>query len=215
MGFLWFGRRKEEEGDDSEHEEIKDSIDSIKEDFSKTVEWIRHLNSRDSGHEESVGELHSRLSSVEEDLAEIKHFISFFGPRVFKQPSKQPPSGVYKQTAVEGVQTPVQTAIQTGFLRNLSTMERAIVWVLLNTEMKLSYEDIAALLGKERSTIRGQINSIRQKSEGIIEEQIEKNGRKRVYIPEKMRETLLKTVKVGKRTKGEDKRTTKKSKSES
>ncbi len=214
MGFLWFGRRKEEEADNDGHEEIKDSIDSIKDDFSKTVEWIKHLNGRDSGHEESVGELHSRLSSVEEDLAEIKHFISFFGPRVFKQPSKQLPSGVYKQTAVEVVQTPVQTAIQTGFLRNLSTMERAIVWVLLNTEMKLSYEDIAALLGKERSTIRGQINSIRQKSESIIEEFIEKNGRKRIYIPEKMKEILLKTVRVSERAKGENKRTTKRGKSE-
>jgi hypothetical protein len=43
-------------------------------------------------------------------------------------------------------------------------------------EMKLSYEDLALMLGKEKSTIRGQINTIKQKSEGLIEEITEKNG---------------------------------------
>ena len=61
------------------------------------------------------------------------------------------------------------------------------------------------MLGKERSTIRGQINSIKQKSENLIEEVIEKNGKKRVFIPEEMREKLLKKskvrVKIGKKGK--------------
>jgi len=43
---------------------------------------------------------------------------------------------------------------------------------------------------------RGQINSIKQKSEGLIEEIVEKNGKKRVYVPEKVREKLLKYAKV-------------------
>ncbi|GAI31057.1 unnamed protein product, partial [marine sediment metagenome] len=50
-------------------------------------------------------------------------------------------------------------------------------------------------LGKERSTIRGQINAIRQKS-GLIEELIEKKGKKRVFIPEEIKEKLLKRAKV-------------------
>jgi len=72
--------------------------------------------------------------------------------------------------------------VQTPKLDHFSITERAILWVLLNTDMKLSYDDLAAMLGKERSTIRGQINRIKQKSE-IIEEQIEKNGKKRLFIP--------------------------------
>jgi hypothetical protein len=75
-------------------------------------------------------------------------------------------------------------------------MERAIIWVLLNTDMKLSYEDIAALMGKDKATIRGQINSIRQKSEGLIEEAIEKTGKKRVHIPEEVKASLLKKMKI-------------------
>ena len=37
--------------------------------------------------------------------------------------------------------------------------ERAILWVLLNTDLKLSYDDISAVLGKERSTISRKLNS--------------------------------------------------------
>ena len=43
---------------------------------------------------------------------------------------------------------------------------------------------------------RGHINRIKQKGNGMIEEAIEKNGKKRVYIPEEIKEKLLKKVKV-------------------
>ena len=62
--------------------------------------------------------------------------------------------------------------------------------------MKLSYEDIAAVLGKEKTTIRGQINTIKQKSNGLIQEIIEKNGKKRIFIPKEIKEKILKKQKV-------------------
>jgi len=63
--------------------------------------------------------------------------------------------------------------------------------------MKLSYEDIAVLLGKNVSTIRGQINSIKQKSgEGLISEILERSGRKRYFIDEKVKSTIFKKVKT-------------------
>ncbi|MCK5044063.1 hypothetical protein KAR52_03620 [Candidatus Pacearchaeota archaeon] len=75
--------------------------------------------------------------------------------------------------------------------------------------MKLSYDDLSAILGKERSTIRGQINVIKQKSESLIEELIEQNGKKRIYIPEEIKEKMLKKSKVRvngpKRSKKEEK----------
>jgi predicted transcriptional regulator len=105
-----------------------------------------------------------------------------------------------KQTAVQGVQTAVQTPVQTvelsNFLNNLSVTERALIWVLLNSDMKLSYDDLSAMLGKDKATIRGQINSIKQKSESLIQEQIGKNNKKRYYISEKIKQTLLKSRKV-------------------
>jgi len=46
-------------------------------------------------------------------------------------------------------------------------------------------------------------NGIKQKSERIIEEIIEKNGKKRIYIPENIKEKILKKTKV--RVKGDKK----------
>ena len=71
--------------------------------------------------------------------------------------------------------------------------------------MKLSYNDLSAMLNKEKSTIRGQINTIKSKSESLIEETVEKNGKKRIFIPEQMKEKLLKKQKVRVRGKKEDK----------
>jgi hypothetical protein len=52
------------------------------------------------------------------------------------------------------------------------------------------------MLGKDTATIRGQINSIKQKCDGIIEEQIEKNNKKKLFIPERIKGILLKRVKI-------------------
>jgi len=105
-----------------------------------------------------------------------------------------------KQVPVEGVQKVVQTAVQTGnfydILRGLSANERLLMFTMMNSDMKLSYEDLALLLGKERSTIRGQVNAIKQKSEGLIQEISEKNGKKRVFVPENVREKMQKYAKV-------------------
>ena len=106
------------------------------------------------------------------------------------------------QTAVQttphpsAVQTVVQTAVQTEELDKLTVMERAVVWALMNADMKLSYEDIATLLGKDQSTVRGQINSIKQKLPGVIHEVREHNNKKRIYIDEKMRKSVTKKAKL-------------------
>jgi len=182
-------------------DEIKQAFSAVKHDLKKASDWITHLNSHSKQHSNSIEELNERLSSVENELNDMKGFLTFFSTRLSKQVFKQQQTGVHKQTAVQAVQTGVQTAVQTAFLSNLSVMERAIVWVLLNTDMKLSYEDVAAILNKEKSTIRGQINSIKQKNEGLIDEAIEKNGKKRYYIAEEMREMLLSKIKAGKKIK--------------
>ena len=182
--------------------EVKQAFSGVKNDLKKASEWITHLNTRDQQHEQSVEELHDRLSSMEDEISEMRNFIAFFSTKMSKQVFKQRQTGVYKQAAVEGVQTGVQTAVQSSFLNNLSVMERAIVWTLLNTDLRLSCEDVAAILNKERSTIRGQINSIKQKSEGLIEEFMEKNGKKRFFIPEDVRETVFSKMRIDKSRRG-------------
>jgi hypothetical protein len=180
-------------------EETRKGFENVKKDLSSVGEWIKHLDSEKKIHKGEIKELKEILSTMKEDMDELKNLFSLMnemGPRSQIQTAVQTPNRVFKeQTAVCSVQTAVQTAVQTPNLDQFSITERAIIWVLLNTDMKLSYDDLAAMLGKEKSTIRGQINAIKQKSE-VIEETIEKNGKKRLSIPEEIKEKMLKKVKV-------------------
>ena len=190
-------------------EETKKGFSAVREDMDKIGTWLKHLKNEDKQLFEMISELKNEMSTIKGGLGEIRESIDMaVEKRASKQLFKKLPV-LHKQTAVETVQDIVQTPVQTGnfydILKNLSSNERLIIFTLLNSEssMKLSYEDLAMLLGKERATVRGQINAIKQKSEGLIEEIIEKNGKKRVYVPEGIREKLLKYAKV--RVKGSKK----------
>jgi cell division septum initiation protein DivIVA len=151
------------------------------------------LDKHNSDVNNEVLELKEELASAKDELDNIKNMLAIVGKGSFRQ---QASTLFNKQTADVDVLNTVQSTVQTVFLDNLTTNERAIVFVLMNSDLKLSYEDLAAMLGKRKSTIRGQVNSIKQKSEGLIEEIIGENNKKRVFIPEQTRDLLLKTNKV-------------------
>lgn len=176
--------------------DVQESFSHVKKDFNKVGEWISHLDEKHASHEGDLSILKDQLLNIQNDLLEIKDFISFFGPQVSGDPSKQTQTISTKQAPRGIVQTVVQTDVQTDVLSNLTVMERGIVWALLNSEMRLSYEDLAALLGKNKSTIRGQINIIKQKNEGLIMESRELSGKKRLYIPDEIKNSIIKSVKV-------------------
>ncbi len=195
MSFFWPFNKKQKDDGETLKTEIKHAFSAVKQDINKAAEWITHLNDKHAHHETKFEHMESRLATVESELEELKSFMNFFSSHVnrgfSKQVFKQRQTAVYKQTPVEGVQTAVQTGVQTAFLGNLSVMERAIVWVLANTNMKLSCEDIATILNKDKATIRGQINSIKQKSENLVVEFLEKNGKKRYYIEDSVKEMIV------------------------
>lgn len=188
-----FGHKKRV---DKLRSEVHDSFGNVKRDFNKVGEWIKHLDDKHVSSRVEIDQIKDQLLTIQDDLMEIKDFISFFGPQMSKSLSKQQSTAAFKQTIPSTVQTVVQTGVQTDVLSNLTVMERAIVWALINSDMKLSYEDLAALLGKDKSTIRGQINTIKQKNESIIMESIEANGKKRLYIPDEIRSKIVKSIKV-------------------
>jgi hypothetical protein len=201
--FGWLFKKKE----NNIEEETRKGFNLVKRDFEAVGKWIKHLDRQDKQLFDIISSLNGELSSIREDLEGFKEaFEMDQESEKNKQLFKKMPV-LSKQTAVYGVQKAVQTAVQTAnfyeILKNLSSNERLIVFTLLNSEMKLSYEDLALLLGKERATLRGQINAIKQKSEGLIEELIEKNGKKRVFIPNEIKEKLRKYAKV--RVKGNKK----------
>ena len=191
--FWWFSGKKELE---QLKDDTKKSFESVKKDIGVVGIWIKHLESEKNLHERDIEDLKELLSSIKEEVEGLKNVLSIMNDIKPKGLFKTPRQVFNKQTAVYAVQTGVQTAVQTPNLDAFSITERAILWILLNTDMKLSYHDLAAMLGKEKSTIRGQVNSIRQKNGELIEEVVEENGKKRVFIPEEIKEKMLKKTKV-------------------
>ncbi len=195
--FGWFTKKAEKEDVDKLERAVQTGFGGVKQDISNISRWIRHLNEEEERHDDEISDVYEELTSIRSELENVKNMIDILGnKKVFKQRQ----TVFNKQTAVQAVQTPVQTAVQStffdNFLDNLSITERAIIWVLLNSDLKLSYDDLAAMLGKERATIRGQLNSIKQKSDGLVAEQIEQNNKKRFFIPDKIKGMMLKKVKV-------------------
>lgn len=191
--FGWSIKKVKKEEFDEHKKAVQTALNNAKQDVLNLSKWIEHLDNKDSGLKGDIEDVYEELSSVKNELEELKNLVSL---SVNRGLLKQPQTAVGKQTAVYAVQTAVQTAVQADFLDRLSISERALVMILLNSDLKLSYEDLAAMMGKDSTTVRGQLNSIKQKCEGLIEEQIEKNNKKRLYIPERIREKLLKKVKV-------------------
>jgi len=195
--FGWFKKRVEKEEFDELKQGVQTAFEKIKQDVGNTSAWIKHLDERENGRDDTISDIYEELSTVRSELENVKNIIDILGD---SKSFKQRQTLFNKQTAVGAVQTPVQTAVQSQFLSHfldsLSVTERAIVWILLNSDLKLSYDDLAAMTGKERATIRGQLNSIKQKSQGLIAEQIEGNNKKRFFVPEKIKGVMLRKVKV-------------------
>jgi len=182
-------------------EETKKSFNDVKKDFESVGKWIKHLHGKDEQVFEILSELKREIATINVELESVREAISLSNLlEENKQLSKK--RGVLsKQTAVGGVENAVQTGVQTGnfydILNGLSSNERLIIFTLMNSDLKLSYEDLARLLGKERSTVRGQINAIKQKNEDLIREVIEQSsGKKRVFIRDEIKEKLAKYAKV-------------------
>jgi hypothetical protein len=197
--FEWLFKKVKKEEFEHHKSAVQTALNSVKHDMDHVSKWIKHLDNTDSGIKNDVGKIREEIATIREEVLEIRELLEEDKPVKIEPIFKQRQTAVVKQTAVEHVQTAVQTAVQAGFFTKLSTSERAIVGILMNTDMKLSYEDLAAMMGKDTATVRGQVNSIKQKCEGIIEEQVEKTGKKRLFVPEKVKEILLKSVKVRKK----------------
>ena len=144
--FKWLFNKKEVE---LIKEETKKGFEFVKKDISVVSGWIKHLDSEKNFHKKDMEDIRGILSSVQEEIIELKNIVSVMNElkpnRLFKTPKQLS----NKQTAVYAVQTSVQTGVQTPKLDQFSITERTILWMLLNTDMKLSYDDLAAMLGKK------------------------------------------------------------------
>ena len=194
--FSFFNKKVKKEDFEKHRSAVQTALNSAKTDVVNLSKWVEHLDNADSGIKSDIEDVYDEISTIKNDIEELKNMVSLaINPKQARK-NVAVQTAVGKQTAVYGVQNAVQTTVQTDFLDRLSISERSLVMILLSSEMKLSYEDLGAMMGKDSTTIRGQINNIKQKCDGLIAEQIEKNNKKRLFVPDKIKETLLKKVKV-------------------
>jgi len=170
--------------------EISDSFDNVKKDFLKVGKWINLIDDKSKTYDNNFKKIYEELSNLKNTFNELseKIYISSYNSSNNKQ-------ALNGQTNKHLVQTTVQTTVQTGEIDKLTTIERAIVFALINSDLKLSHDDLSVMFGKSKSTIRGQINSIKQKISGLIDEYTEPSGKKRVYISDKNKDLITKKVK--------------------
>jgi regulator of replication initiation timing len=200
--FNWLFKKVQKDEFEQHKGAVQTALNTVKQDMTSLSKWIKHLDEQDSGIKEDVKSIGEEMNYIRQELEEIKKMMVEQPVSNFEMPLKQRQTPQHKQTAVFDIQTAVQTDVQAAFFNKLSLSEKALIMILVNSDMKLSYEDLAAMMAKDAATIRGQINGIKQKCEGLIEEQIEKNNKKRLYIPDKIKAILLKRAKVrGKREK--------------
>jgi len=186
MVFKFF-RRKRGDVDkkvDSLNESMIDSFSKIKGDMEHVGRWINHFSGKHDNHEKEIKQIYDRLSQIEGRLEDVWTRVRT-GVRTGKVSGRTRTDSRSKQMSVqENVDS----------LRNLTMVERSVVWVLLNTDLKMGYDDLVVVLGKDKSTLRGQINNIKQKNESLIREIVENDGRKRFYIDEKIKNKVFKSV---------------------
>jgi hypothetical protein len=184
------------------HDSLSESFSRIKNDMESVGDWIKHFNDTNTEQHGKIDEMDKRLLKIEEFI--LNMFEQGEINETFGQVSKQKQTAVRPKQTVEpskqtfGQVSKQQKSVQTDIekeLYSLTPMERTVVWSLLNTDMLLSYEDLSRVLGKDTSTVRGQINNIKRKIPQLILEKSESNGKKRFYVEEdKKREILVKYV---------------------
>ncbi len=193
--FNWLFKKEEKHVLDEHKQAVQTALNKVKQDMDHVGKWLKHLNETDSGLKKDVEDIKDDLTSIKNDMNELKEMLKQPEEKIYAPIFKQPQTVRVKQTADYGVQTAVQNNVQAAFFDRLSISEKALIGILLSSDMKLSYEDLAVMTGKDPTTVRGQVNTIRQKAEGLIEEHVEKNGKKRLFVPEKIKGILLKRVK--------------------
>jgi len=170
------------------NDSLKNSFSKIKEDVFSLSSHVETLHDHKKNHGELIDELDSRLKLLENFIGET---LTGHALVQTEDLSKQ------TQTVVRSKRTSlhVQTEILES-LKRLTPMERSLVWALLNTDLRLSYSDLGRILGKDESTVRGQVSNIKRKTEGLVLEKSESNGQKRFYIEERIKNKIMKKYRV-------------------
>ncbi|MBS3108573.1 hypothetical protein J4409_01750 [Candidatus Woesearchaeota archaeon] len=167
------------------------SFSNVKTDITNLINMFNKLNENHDVKDKKIAIIEKRIDDLEgvfsDMLVNFKQNTAI--GHMFEQPFGHKQTDVRLKQNVMIVQT---DRLGDKWTKNLTPMERVIMNILLNTNIKLSYEDLSVMIGRDSSTIRGQMNNIKQKNESLVCEYIERTGKKRFFIDEQRKNEILK-----------------------
>ena len=205
---FWIFKKRDDPSQklESLQQSLKNSFSQIKLDIQSVTKTIKNQHGHHESHKMNINLAHARIDNIEQMVFALQQELELAKQMQSNNQtavqSKQDQTAVRSKQLFKVVQTPVQTAVQTGSLEEIdqkkfTPMERAIISILLNTDLKLSYDDLSVALGRDKSTIRGQVNNIKQKT-NLLQENVEKDGKKRFYVQEEVKTNIFKQRNVAK-----------------
>jgi len=156
---------------------LESSFGKVKEDMSDVSEWIKHLETHRSKHNDSIKKIEERLHAIETN---IFHTHSSRSANILNE--------------VEHVQTfkrSNQSIMNVQSVDDLTPAQKQVVGLLVYAEEAMTYEDISKKLGINIVTVRRHINDV--KRAGIkINEKVSVKSRKKMFLADKsLKEIIL------------------------
>ena len=73
--FGWFKKRVEKEEFDELKQGVQTAFEKIKQDVGNTSAWIKHLDERENGRDDTISDIYEELSTVRSELENVNNII--------------------------------------------------------------------------------------------------------------------------------------------
>src|SRR3989338_189718 len=175
MGFLFFGKKRDDAELEEMHKRVSESFSRVKKDIDKIGGWISHLDHHKKTHDSRIEELERRIIAVEHHLR---------GSATIERSSIQ--SFNRDQSRSNQSFMNVQSLSD-----KITPKEKRVILCLLEAQMPLEYSEIAKKLEVSVITTRRHINDIKKSGFKIEEKMNTLTKRKVFYIDQRTKKALL------------------------
>lgn len=165
---------------------LRFSFSSIKDDFHRVGDWIRHFNQKQSEHDERLERIERKLNVLlEEKDIEFERVQSF-----------NRSSGPFMN-----VQSPDFEEKSSFQQQNLTPIQKKVIMLMLGLGVPMDYETIAKKLELNIVTVRRHINDIKRAGFDIREKKDTVTQRKVFFVGSEGKKIVVGTKRAKKRVK--------------
>lgn len=202
MGFWFFRDKRNETDPDTFSKKVKNSFINVKNDMQKILEWISFLKINYEKSENRLSEIEKNLENMKIRILNLEEDKNRAAVWTADQTAVQ--TAVQNWTAVRPKQTAVQKEVGDleKYFNGLTWREGELLSILLNTEREMDYNDLCEMVGRDQSTLRGQVNKIKIKYPGAIEETVTNKGKKSFSMNQELKEKISERLNKKKGRKG-------------